>query len=669
MNDRDHPAARRCATERGGASRIIVGVDTGGTFTDFVALWPDGSCRIHKRASTPGNPAQAVLAGLSEILDGASGAEITYGSTVATNAVLERKGARVAVLTTRGFEDLLEIARQVRPDIYALHPRKPEPLVPARRRFGVVERMTFAGEVAIELEEREIAAAVRAVQRCKAESVAVCLLHSYADPEHERRLATALRAAGCECSVSSELVAEYREYERLSTTVLNAYVAPVVRGHLGDLARGLPADNLRVLQSSGGAISVQTAGREAVRTLLSGPAGGVVGALAAGRRVGATRLITFDMGGTSTDVSLVNGAIHRHTEWAIGDHPVKVPAIDIHTVGAGGGSIARVDAGGVLRVGPESAGAEPGPACYGRGTEPTVTDADLVLGRLPADAVLGGRMTVDPAGASRAIGGVAAALGVGVEEAAEGVVRVVNASMERAMRAISVERGFDPRDYVLVSFGGAAGMHACSLAAGLGMRKVLVPLDPGVLSAWGATAAPIELNYVQTVRLSDPDPTAVQRRFAIMRRRAERDMRREAGVAPTAVVCTVDARYRGQSYEIEVPFSPRYRADFHAAHLQRYGHAEEKQAVEIVNLRVSALVARSAPQSRRSKATARRAAAHRFYWDGRWLSAQHVVRDSLPWNRAMAGPLIVSEISATTLVPPGWKVRVAAPGDLLLETK
>ncbi len=648
------------------SSAVLVGVDTGGTFTDFVGVWPDGDCRIHKRPSTPDDPARAVLAGLEELL-GDADADITYGSTVATNAVLERKGAEVVVLTTAGFEDLLEIGRQTRPDIYALQPRKPQPLVGRARRIGVDERMTFDGAALSSLTAAEIDRAVRRVTASRVGSVALCLLHSYANPDHERRLADALRARGVHCSVSSELVAEYREYERLSTTVINAYVAPVMERHLVRLGEGVGNRRLRVLQSSGGATSRETASHEAVRTLLSGPAGGVVGALAAARRIGESKLITLDMGGTSTDVSLVDGAVRRHTEWTIGDLPVKVPAIDIHTVGAGGGSLATIDAGGALKVGPESAGADPGPACYGRGELPTVTDADLVLGRLVEDAFLGGDMRIDRQRAVRALSGLARRLRVSVEAAAEGVVRVVNAGMERAMRTMSVERGLDPRDYVLVCFGGAAGMHACELADALGMRKVLVPTHPGVLSAWGAMRAPVERAHVQTVRLVDPSDAELAAAAAPLRERVIAELAAECPGARCEIEVSVDLRYRGQSYEIEVALGGGLRRRFDEAHRRLYGYADPERAIEAVNLRVAGAVA--APKQREKKQPRRRPRQRpprQLWWADGWRRARHVERMEMPAGRSLAGPLIITEVSATTVVAPGWRASVAPGGDLIL---
>lgn len=648
--------------------RILVGVDTGGTFTDFTAIWPDGTCRIHKCPSTPDDPARAVIGGLAELLGGERGAvEVTYGSTVATNAVLERKGARVAVVTTASFEDLLEIARQSRPDIYALAPRRPPPLVPRRRRIGIAERLAYDGTVLQPLTSGEVQRAADAVVRASAESVAICLLHAYANPAHEEMVAAALRARGVECSTSAELVAEYREYERLSTTVLNAYVAPVMRRHLARLADGVGSRPLRVLQSSGGAISVATAGREAVRTLLSGPAGGVVGAVASAARAGRTRLLTFDMGGTSTDVSLIDGEIRRHSAWAIGDLPVVVPAIDIHTVGAGGGSLARLDAGGALKVGPESAGADPGPACYGRGSCATVTDADVVLGRLPADARLGGMLAIDAARARSALQPLARRLRLDVEEVAEGIVRVVDAGMERALRAVSVQRGIDPRGFTLVAFGGAAGMHACALAEGLQMREVLVPLDPGVLSAWGATRAETERGLVRTLRLVEPSLAALRRHGDALRRRVLREVRGEADRGAAECRCRLDVRYLGQSYEVEVPLVADYRAAFHREHRRLYGHADESRPVEVVNVRAVAHIRRVAPALRTPSRRAAPAAPHRLWWRGAWRGARVLARQALPARGATAGPVVLTEPSATTLVPPGWSARVVRGGALLLE--
>jgi N-methylhydantoinase A len=655
------PRQGRRSTE----AAVLVGVDTGGTFTDFVFLDRDG-LRVHKRPSTPDDPARAVLEGLAALGAGAAGACITYGSTVATNAVLERRGARVALVTTAGFEDVIEIGRQARPELYALEPRRTPPLVERRRRIGVAERLAADGTVLRPLSEAAVRRAVAAVRRSGAESVAVALLHAYANGAHERRLGRALAAAGIETTLAHALIGEYREYERVSTAVLNAYVAPVMRRHLAELARGAGGAALRVLQSNGGAISIATASREAVRTLLSGPAGGAIGALAAARRAGLARIITFDMGGTSTDVSLLDGAPRQRTEWAIGDLPVKVPAIDIHTVGAGGGSLAACDAGGALTVGPQSAGADPGPACYGRGTRPTVTDADLLLGRLVPDAFLGGAIALDVARARRAMAPLARQLGTSVEAAAEDIVRVVNAAMERAIRCISVERGHDPRQYALVAFGGAAGMHACELAGALGMRRVLVPRHPGVLSAWGALSADLRRDYVQTVRLLDPPAALLARRARPLAARARRELRAEGARGRITLTASLDVRYRGQSYELAVPLAAGYRAAFHAAHRARYGYADAERAVEVVNLRVAATSASRVRLPPSPRPTRGAALPHRLRWNGHWLPARRIDRAHLP-PRPLTGPLVITELSATTVVAPGWTARMLPSGDLLLE--
>lgn len=666
-----------------------MGVDTGGTFTDLVCF-ASGQLYRHKVLSTPDNPARAVLTGLGQILAAAApcggvrpsaegrstkpgatmggpAVRISYASTIGTNAVLERRGARVVLFTTAGFEDVLEIGRQVRRELYALEPSKPEPLVPRRRRVGIAERVTFDGKVLRRLSTPALKLALRRARALRAESTAVCFLHSYANPEHEIRLGHVLRRAGIPCSVSHELLAEYREYERLSTTVLNAYVSPVMSRHLDELGQSVGSSSLRVLQSNGGAVSVATARREAVRTLLSGPAAGVIGALAAARRLAMKRIITFDMGGTSTDVSLVDGEGRQQTEWEIAGLPVRVPALDVHTVGAGGGSLAALDVGGALKVGPQSAGADPGPACYGRGRLPTVTDADVVLGRLPPEAFLGGRMRLDAGRAERALRDLARRAGLSTVEAAEGVVRVVNAGMERAIRRISVERGHDPRDYTLVSFGGAGGMHACELAGALGIRRVVVPHEPGVLSACGAVSASLQRDFVQTVKLLDPPFDNLVRRLKPLLRRARREAMRE-GAMPRGlkIAASLDCRYGGQSYEIRVPARYRYRDLFHAAHRRLYGYADEARPVEVVNLRVSAASAPPRLPRILARPGSGAPAPHRVRWNGRWLPARRWEREALPIGRTLAGPLVITEFSATTFVPPGWTVRTMNSGDLLL---
>jgi N-methylhydantoinase A/oxoprolinase/acetone carboxylase beta subunit len=648
------------------AAPVFVGIDTGGTFTDLIAS-VGGELRAHKVLSTPANPADAVLRGLREILPEAPPALITYGSTVATNALLERRGARVVLLTTAGFEDVIEIGRQNRPALYDPEPAPAQPLVPRSRRIGIDERMLHDGKALLRPTPAKIAAALLAARRHAPQAVAVCLLHAYANPAHERMLGRAARRAQLACSLSHELVSEHREYERLSTTVVNAYVAPVMTQHLRHLERRLRRTKLRVMQSNGGAISARLAGREAVRTVLSGPAGGVMGGWAVARALRLRRIITFDMGGTSTDVSLLDGGPTYRTEWSIGGSPLKVPALDIHTVGAGGGSMARIDAGGALKVGPESAGADPGPACYGRGAAATVTDANVVLGRLVTGQFLDGRMRLHPDRAEKALASLGGPLR-GAAAAAEGVVRVVNAGMERAIRAISVERGHDPREYALVAFGGAAGQHACELAAALGIRNIVVPRHPGLLSAWGGATADVQRDYVHTVRQTNPSFAGLRRGFAPLVQKARAELRREGmKVKECDISLSADVRYQGQSYEINVPFGPRMADEFHHAHERLYGYADRERSLEVVNLRVAATGAGPRLPASRFKPTATlQRDRQRTRWQGRWLQAALYLRPQIPAGRRIRGPALIAELSATTFVAPGWSATVHRTGHILL---
>ncbi len=652
---------------------MVVGIDTGGTFTDFVCL-RGSTLTVLKLPSTPDDPARAVLDGLARLAAGACPL-VCYGSTVATNALLERRGARVVLITTAGFEDLLEIGRQDRPLLYDLAPQRAAPLVPPRLRLGAAERVLHDGAVAHRLTPAAAASLTRRAARLHPEALAICFLHAYANPRHEQVMARAAERLPVPISCSHAVAREYREYERLSTTVINAYVAPAMVRHLQALEAGIPG-GLRVMQSSGGLIRSMTAAREPVRTVLSGPAGGVMGAMRVARRAGVRRFMTLDMGGTSTDVCLIDGEPVRRTESSIGGLPVKVPAIDIHTVGAGGGSIARLDAGGSLKVGPESAGADPGPACYGRGTTPTVTDANLVLGRLIATEFLGGRMRIDASRAKMAVGRLARQARLGLEATAEGIIRVVNASMERALRVISVERGHDPREFTLVAFGGAAGLHACELAEALGFSRVLIPPAAGVLSAWGMLSADLVKEYVVTVLQSAPSAAALERGFRPLIARARRELAREgADSHGVALVRSLDVRYPGQAYEVEVPFGPDYAAAFHVAHQRRYGSADRRRSVEVVAMRLRAAAASTIRRSStwaagpgRDRPSSARGRRHRslVYWRGRSHPSAVVDRQALA-RGVCSGPAIVCEFSATTFLPPGWCARTDAASNMLLE--
>ena len=659
-------AHRSTAAQRPRA-RARTGIDTGGTFTDIVVR--DGrQVLVHKVLSTPDDPARAVLAGMTELFPRGAFGRITYGSTVATNALLQRRGARVCLVATSGFEDVLEIGRQARTELYTLEPQRAAPLVTRADRLGVRERVNFDGCVSIPLTARTLRDLVRRVRARRPEAIAVALLHAYATPRHERAVRAALRVLGVPISLSHVLVREPREYERTSTAVINAYVAPLMARHLARLVAAKRGGRLFVMQSNGGAVVPRRAVAEPVRTVLSGPAGGVVGAVSVARRAGLRRVLTLDMGGTSTDVALVDGALPRRSDWELDGMAVRVPVVDIHTVGAGGGSIARVDAGGVLRVGPESAGADPGPACYGRGIEATVTDANLVLGRLDPTSFLGGRMLLDADRAAAAIAALARRLRTDVFTAAEGIVRVANAAMVRALRVISVERGHDPRRFALLAFGGAAGVHACELAAELEIRAVLVPRHPGLLSAFGMADAPVARDHVVTVRSIDPEPADLAARFEALTARAHAELRADGVAAQRLLVFRfARVRYAGQSHEIEIPFGRDYRRRFDAAHARLYGHAAPGRPVEVLGLRVTVSEREHAARARRLPIRGRSVpplSRHALVWRGRRIRVPRYERDALEPGTTLRGPALLLEYSSTVFVPPGWVAIVDAHANL-----
>jgi N-methylhydantoinase A/oxoprolinase/acetone carboxylase beta subunit len=651
---------------------IIAGIDTGGTFTDLVAM-VDGELVVHKTLSTPDDPARAVIEGLAQMLAGAEASMVTYSSTVATNALLELKGARVALFTNVRFEDLIEIGRQNRTELYALSPSRPTPLVARAMRFGVEERTLFDGAIEKALTDAELTRIADVARKSGAEAFAICLLHSYANPKSEDAIAAALAPLSRPVSVSHRILAEYREFERLSTTIVNAYVAPRMASHLQNLQSRLHASRLRVMQSNGTAIGVELARDEPVRTILSGPAAGVIGAGQLASAMGVDRFITFDMGGTSTDVSMFDQRARIRTLSYQNGYAVRTPVIDIHTVGAGGGSIARVDAGGALRVGPESAGANPGPACYGRGELATVTDADLVAGRIVAANFLGGAMKIFPDRAAHAIKKLAATMRTTSTLAARGVIRVVNANMERAIRVITVERGFDPRDFALLAFGGAGPMHACELALDLGIRHIVLPRNPGLLCAWGALGAPMGREYSTTIRDTSPAYRDLLRRAAPMIKRATRELSGE-GATRTQISHELfaDLRYRGQSYELEVALTPRFIEEFHTSHQKTFGHSSPDSAVEVVNLRL------------RSHASGPSAALCKIGKNAKSATPVGEIdtlvgdqtrrvkiyrRDDLGPHSKIAGPLIVVELSSTSYIAPEFMLRVDDYGNLHLEAR
>ena len=660
---------------------IRIGVDTGGTFTDFV-FDQDGQIELLKIPSTPADPSVAILQGLEHIcskfrLDLAA-TEVVHGTTVGTNALLQRRGARTALITTKGFEDVLVIGRQARPELYNLNAVKPPPLVSDDLRLGVAERVVASGEVLRPLDESELQPLLDKLKRARVESVAVSLLFSFLHPQHEELLAEGIAALGVPVSISSKILPEYREYERTSTVVINAYLQPLMGRYLKRLRSNF---GLRVMQSSGGSISAEMAAVEPVRTILSGPSGGVVGALRASRAAGLPNIITFDMGGTSTDVALCDdGAIRTTNEATVAGLPVAVSVMDIHTVGAGGGSIAHVDEGGSLRVGPESAGADPGPACYGRSLLPTVTDAHVVLNHFGGGGLLGGEFKLNAARAHEAMKLLAAEIGkasgkrCSVVAAAEGILSVANTNMERALRHISVERGHDPRQFALLPFGGAGGLHAVELARALRIPLVIAPQAPGALSAVGVMVADVIKDQSRTVMFrNEPKQLArLARVFADMEREATAVLRAEGFArGQQRHERSLAMRYRGQSFELEVrETTGDIGASFHRAHQERYGYAQEASEIEIVSARVRSFGL--VPKLPIAKIASSRGVVKPHdkvmaYFGGRKLSVGVYRRDELRGGVKLQTPCIVTEYSATTLIPADASAHVDQFGNILIK--
>jgi N-methylhydantoinase A len=637
-------------------------VDTGGTFTDCVRL-VGGRLETLKVPSTPARPHEAVLEGLVRLGAGA-GSLVRHGSTVATNALLERKGARVVLLTTAGFEDAIEIGRQDRPRLYDLAPRREPPLVPRPRRLGVRERLGPKGERWRPLSAAEVARVVAAARRARPQAIAIGLLHAYADPAHERRLARALKRLGVPITASSSLCPEFREFERIATTVANAYLLPRMASYLRALDRAVPG-RLEIVLSHGGTAGPAEAAREPVRQLLSGPAAGLIEAREVARACGFDSALTLDVGGTSTDCAFAAGELPRRRGRIVAGQPVLLPLLDVHTVGAGGGSIVHVEAGGLLRVGPDSAGADPGPACFGRGGPATVTDALLVLGRLPIDRLAGGAIVLDPGAAARALRRWASALGVRDALAvAEGVIAVAEAQIESALRHVSVERGFDPREAALVAFGGAGGLHACPIAEAIGCATVIAPRHAGVLSAIGALRSGSRRERSRTVLRGADRLPAVEAAL----RRLEREVRAELPAGDRVGARAerwVEARYVGQSHELSIPAdSVRGLAGrFHAVHAERFGFAEPRHQVEIVTVEVRVHTPRlPLPAWRPGRPKRARPPGRRVRVRGRWQEVAVLDRDGLAVGRRVPGPALALESGSTLWVPPGWTARVHRSG-------
>jgi N-methylhydantoinase A len=670
---------------------LRVAIDTGGTFTDCVYL-EDGEPRVLKVFSTPSDASLAVMRALEQIST-SEAMEVRHGTTVGTNAMLERKGARVAFVTTAGFEDTIAIGRQTRERLYDWFAPVPVCLVPRELRFGVPERVSAEGAQLRSPSKEELATLLEQVRASGAESVAISLLFSFANPATEQRVEAALGRLGIPISTSHRILPEFREYERAATTVVNAYLAPLMQTYLLNLAERVSAHHagsrVDVMQSSGGMLSARLAAQEPVRTVLSGPAGGVIGACQMARLAGIEHIIGFDMGGTSTDVFLADASAagaQLTRESVVAGVPISVPMLAIHTAGAGGGSIARFDAGGMLRVGPESAGADPGPICFGRGTRPTVTDANLVLGRLDAETFLGGSVALDRERTEEMLHAQKGPL-ANVEDFAAGILRVIETQMEKAIRVISVEQGHDPRQFTLVAFGGGGPLHACSLARALRISRVMIPAMPGALSAVGMLFADTVRDYSRTVMLPGDAMTTLDPIYAALEEAGHAEFTAEglhSAAQPTyraaqrtrgASQRSIDLRYRGQGYELNVPYDPATPSQsldaFHRLHQQRYSFSDSKRPIEIVNVRLRMIAAAEpyAPTKRElapGDGSAACYAEREVYFDGRFLPSRLYRRDALVPGDRISGPAMITEYTSATALPPGCVAQLDGYGNLLI---
>ncbi len=655
-------------------------MDTGGTFTDLVAL-EDGEARVEKLPSTPADPSRAVLEGIERLGGAEPRDEVVHGTTVALNALLTRRGARTALVTNEGFRDLIEIGRQARPELYALHPQKPPTLVPRSRRFELAQRSWPGADGAVESAREptgtELEALLAQLRRARPASVAICLLHSYADPTIERRVADALRPLGVPITCSAELLREYREFERFSTACANAALVPLVADYLARLAEALPEVRLSILQSSGGTLPAARAAVEPARILLSGPAGGVVGAAHAARAAGLERIVTLDMGGTSTDVAFHNSRSRLEDAVStaeVDDMPIGLPALDIHTIGCGGGSLVHLDSGGILHVGPQSAGADPGPACHGKDDQLTVTDAHVLLGHIASGHFLGGRFELDTDTVARGFEDLGRRLGVTPKRAALAVLEVARAAMRRAVGGMSMQRGQAPQALPLVAFGGAGGLQAAALAEALGQPGALVPRFPGCLSAFGMAHADALADRSLTLLapLSAWSGKARRARAKVLAAEAVQELR-EAGHAARSIEqeFSLDLRYQGQAFEIAVPetFDAAVFGAFAKRHEALYGWRLDDGEVELVNLRARAAVRRGTQLGRRPRARVFSKSAisgeRRVELDGQ-RTVPVIERERLAPGMRFEGPALVEEFSGTTVVPPGAGVEVTRGGHLWL---
>ncbi len=686
---------------------LRIAIDTGGTFTDCV--WVEGGAlKTLKVFSTPDDPSRAIAEALGKIRrtihkPGAEPAlTLLHGTTVGTNALLQRKGARVALITTSGFEDVIEIGRQARPRLYDFFFDRIAPLVGRDMRFGVKERTDAEGRILERPSDVELTRLREAVQHAGPDAIAISLLFSFANPENELAVAAAVAELGKPLSVSHQILPEFREYERTSTVVVNAYLQPLMQSYMerlaerakesgnGSGARKQRQPRIFVMQSSGGITALESAAREPVRTVLSGPAGGLVGAAATASRSGFRKILSFDMGGTSTDVAAVQGEVRPGGQAEVAGLPVGVPMLEIHTVGAGGGSLARFDAGGSLRVGPESAGADPGPICYGRGTEPTVTDANLLMGRLRPNRFLGGEFTLDVERARHITSQWLKKQDsrLSLEQFSAGVVRVVNANMERALRVVSIERGYDPREFALVAFGGSGGLHACELAEALAIPTVMIPARPGALSAFGILVSDVVKDYSRTLlwRFDQLLRGKLQQEFRKLEAMAQKEFRAERWHGALQCERSLDLRYRGQSYELNVPArdgdndNAKVVAHFHDEHQHRYGYHHPEREIELVTLRLRVRL-RTPQQSQLQAKVVRRQTARKpsprvapvervpVSFNGKVVTTPLFERGDLVPRQSMRGPAVITEYSATMVIPPGKKFWVDASENLIIKIR
>ncbi len=665
----------------------IVGIDVGGTFTDAVMVTAEGEIKVAKAMTTP-NQSLGAVESVSRL--GASFSDIAtivHGTTVATNAILERKGAIVGLITTEGFRDILEFQRQERRNIWDLFAEKSPPLVPRNRRLGVIERMMANGSVRTPVDIGNARSVIRQLVSEGCGSIAVCLINAYANPEHEFALEELLiaEAPNCYRAISSRIAPHFREYDRMSTTVLSAYVGPKIKAYLSEFRdhfrqRAFEGTVL-VMGSNGGVLPPETASEHAAATCLSGPAGGVLATVQVAGDMGIENAISFDMGGTSTDVSLIRkGVPGLSTRSEISGLPISLPQIRIETVSAGGGSIASIDAGGLLHVGPQSAGSQPGPACYGQGgTLPTVTDAAFLMGLLRASKFFGGEMRLDRTAAGKAFQGLAAKLSASVEDLAEKTYTIANHKMANAVRAVSIREGHDPRDYTLFAFGGAGGLHACAIAEELGIARVVIPMYPGAFSAYGLLCADLKRDFVRTIAMSVAalDDDALARLMKEALERADVGAR-ELGRAKPKWHFQVDARYRGQAYEVAVdvparkPYLKPLLSEFHLRHQRQFGFCNPEAEVEIVNLRAIAVLERRKPRLPDLVPMKSKQAAHdrgQVLSGGEWLPAIYLSREQLPAGATGEGPVVIEEVTATSYIPRGWRYKVHGAGHIDVRRK